>query len=465
MGDYIENFKDCLPDPKKVKEIKKDLESKGVKYIYSNWIDFLGSPKTKPMPISDFEDLCSGKGPQFAVHSVSFVPELTPADNDQIPVPDLDSLVICPWDKTCAWVFADLWWNDKPYDVCPRQTLKRQIHKNAQSDLKFYVGIEPEFFVMKWEDGKPVKAIDNDPMPLRRQAFGYDAEYSIDGMNFLKEIIDILNDDLHWDLHDVVAEGAYGQYELDFGYTDMLGMADRFVFLRVLLKEIAKKYGYFVSFMPKTQISDWRSGAHINHSVECISEGNKNIYKDGDKFSARAYNAVAGILEHGAAITALACPTVNSYNGFVPSVEGLDGGMHTWAPTHMTYGNNNRSSMIRLPQNRFCIEDRASDLTQNPYLTFSLLSAAATKGITEKMDPPEATNKSLYDITEEEGRNIKTLPRNLLEAIDAFRSDSLTKEVFSESMLNNFIGYKYDEWRRYHTTTTDWEIKEYLKLF
>ena len=61
---------------------------------------------------------------------------------------------------------------------------------------------------MKWEDGKPVKAIDNDPMPLRRQAFGYDAEYSIDGMNFLKEIIDILNDDLHWDLHDVVAEGA-----------------------------------------------------------------------------------------------------------------------------------------------------------------------------------------------------------------------------------------------------------------
>ena len=274
-----------------------------------------------------------------------------------------------------------------------------------------------------------------------------------------------MNNELNWDLHDVVAEGAYGQYELDFGYTDMLGMADRFVFLRVLLKEIAKKYGYFVSFMPKTQISDWRSGAHINHSVECISEGNKNIYKDGDKFSSLAYNAVAGILEHGAAITALACPTVNSYNGFVPSVEGLDGGMHTWAPTHMTYGNNNRSSMLRLPQNRFCIEDRASDLTQNPYLTFSLLSAAATKGITKKMKPPEATNKSLYDITEEEGRNIKTLPRNLLEAIDAFRSDSLTKEVFSESMLNNFIGYKYDEWRRYHTTTTDWEIQEYLKLF
>ena len=88
MSDYFENFKDALPDIKRVKLLKKQLEKKGVKYIYSNWIDFLGSPKTKPMPISDFEDLCMGKGPQFAVHSVSFVPELTPADNDQIPLPD-----------------------------------------------------------------------------------------------------------------------------------------------------------------------------------------------------------------------------------------------------------------------------------------------------------------------------------------------------------------------------------------
>ena len=61
--------------------------------------------------------------------------------------------------------------------------------------MKFFVGIEPEFFLMKWDGDKPVKAIDRDPIPLRRQAFGYDAEYSIDGMNFLKEIIDILNND------------------------------------------------------------------------------------------------------------------------------------------------------------------------------------------------------------------------------------------------------------------------------
>ena len=247
MSGFYENINDALPDIKKVKEIKKELISKGVKYIYSNWIDFLGTPKTKPMPISDFENLCMGKGPQFAVHSVSFVPELTPADNDQVSLPDLDSLVICPWDKTCAWVFADLFWNGKPYDVCPRMTLKRQINKSAKADLKFFIGIEPEFFLMKWDGDKPVKAIDLDPIPLRRQAFGYDTEYSINGMHFLKEVIDILNNDLGWELHDVVAEGAYGQYELDFGYTDILNMADRFVFLRVLKTQTTEFFHFLLN--------------------------------------------------------------------------------------------------------------------------------------------------------------------------------------------------------------------------
>ena len=124
---FQEHFADALPDIARVREEKKRLESAGVKYIFSCWIDLLGVPKTKPVPISDFELLCMGKGPQFAVHSVSFVPELSPADPDQVPLPDLDSLVICPWDTSCAWVFSDLWWQDKPYNICPRSTLKRTI--------------------------------------------------------------------------------------------------------------------------------------------------------------------------------------------------------------------------------------------------------------------------------------------------------------------------------------------------
>ncbi len=253
MTEYAETLQKALPTKKRINDVKKELEAAGVKYVLSSWIDLFGIPKTKPVPMSDFEQLCLGKGPQFAVHSVSFVPELSPADADQIPVPDLDAVYICPWAKTTAIIFADLFWEDKPYNMCPRQALKRAIRDAKKAGYVGMCGIEPEFIAMRYtEDGRAVKATDDDPedgIRPRRQAFGYDVEYSINSMPFLSEMMDIL-DDLGWNIHDVVAEGAYSQFELDFHYTDMLQMADRLVFLRLLLKEIAKKHGMFITFMP-----------------------------------------------------------------------------------------------------------------------------------------------------------------------------------------------------------------------
>ena len=97
-----------LPSAERVAAARARLEEAGVRYVLSCWIDLLGQPKTKPVPLERFEELCAGRGPQFAVHSVSMVPELGAADPDQVMVPDLDSLVVCPWDRTLAWVFADL---------------------------------------------------------------------------------------------------------------------------------------------------------------------------------------------------------------------------------------------------------------------------------------------------------------------------------------------------------------------
>ncbi len=468
---YPTLMSEALPDKKRVNEAKAKLEKAGVKYILSCWIDLLGIPKTKPIPISEFELLCAGKGPQFAVHSVSFVPELGPNDSDQIPVPDLDSLMICPWDKTCAWVFSDLWWEDKPYNLCPRQALKRAVKNAEDAGYRAFCGIEPEFIAMRWENGQPVKAIDDDPLPgegvrPRRQAFGYDVEYSIDSMEFLGDMIDTLNE-LGWGLKDVVCEGAYSQFELDFTYTDVLQMADRLVFLRVLLKEIAKNHGMFITFMPKPTIGDWRSGAHINFSLTSTANS-KNIFegKNG-KFSDAAYHSVGGLIKHGSEITAVACSTVNSYNGLVPVVGGFEGGVHTWAPTQMAYGDNNRSCMLRLPQNRFCIENRAADMCMNPYLSLALTTAASIDGIKNKIDPGKPLNVNLYTLSPEEikASKIKSLPRNLLEAIEELQHDDFAKEVLGESMLNQFFAYKMDEWDRYHQTVTDWEVTEYLRLY
>lgn len=471
MTAYVENFTDALPSKERIEEVRKQLEEAGVKYVLSSWIDLFGIPKTKPVPMSDFEELCMGKGPQFAVHSISFVPELSPADSDQVMVPDLDAVYICPWDKSMVIIFADLFWEDKPYNVCPRQTLKRAIHDAEQAGYVGYAGIEPEFIAMRYdENGQPVKAIDDDPkngVKPRRQAFGYDAEYSIDSMPFLKDMIDIL-EDMGWNMHDVVAEGAYSQFELDFHYTDLLEMADRLAFLRILLKEVAKKHGMFITFMPKPTTGDWRSGAHINLSLQSVDNPGVNLFGDSSNgWSEESRYAVGGLMAHAEALTAITCPTVNSYNGLVPRVGGFEGGTVTWAPTNITYGFNNRSAQFRLPQSRYCIENRAADMCMNVYLALGMTITGAVKGITNKIEPGPATDRDLYSMTDEEFKDlgIRRLPRNLMAATDALREDTLAQQVMGPVMLKSYLAYKVDEWERYHQAVTDWEVQEYLRLY
>ena len=469
---YFDTFEAAIERNRpQIPATKKRLEEAGVKYVMAAWVDLHGIPKTKPVPMSDFELLCLGKGPQFAVHSISFVPELSPADSDQVVVPDLDAVYICPWDKSLAMIFSDLYWQDAPYNVCPRQSLKRAMRDAATEGYSGVAGVEPEFIVMKYDDtGQPVKAFGDDSLQglnLRRQAFGYDVEYSIDSMFFLKDMIDII-EGLGWNLHDVVAEGAYSQFELDFHYTNMLEMSDRLAFLRIVLKQVAKKYGFFVTFMPKPTVGDWRSGAHINMSMQDINNPGENIFQapNGD-WSDEARWAVGGLMHHAEAVTAITCPTVNSYNGLVPRVGGFEGGTVTWAPTNITYGFNNRSAQFRLPQNRFCIENRACDMTMNGYLAMAMHLACAVEGIQNKTDPGKPTDFDLYAKTEHElsEMGIRRLPRTLWNAIQSLRSDTLAEKVMGKVMLHSYLEYKNDEWERYHQSVTDWEVQEYLRLY
>ena len=466
-------MEEAMPSDARIKEAKARLDEAGVKFILSCWIDLLGSTKTKPIPVSELESLCKGKGPQFAVHSVTMVPELGPADSDQIPIPDLDSLVVCPWNHELAIVFADLFWEGKPYNVCPRLALRRQMQQAADAGYKFYAGMEPEFIVLAYdENNQPDKAIDDDPEPgkglrPRRQAFGYDLEYSLDSMGFLGTIVQHL-DELGWGLKNVVCEGAYSQFELDFHYTDLLGCADRMTFLRILLKEVAKEHGMFVTYMPKPMKGDWRNGAHINHSVQALDRPGVNLYEsERGGWSDLAYTSIGGLIKHGEALTSLVCPTVNSYKGLVGRTRDLEGGTVTWAPTHMTYGTNNRSAMLRLPQPRFAIENRASDMTQNFYLGLAMTCAASLEGMLEKIDPGKPWDKALYDSTPEElaAAGVRPLPATLLEAIQGFDADSLAMDMLGPVMHGLYSRHKHDEWERYHAEVSEWEVREYLRFF
>ena len=469
---YPKTLDESLPPAEQVAEARAKLEEAGVEWILCCWIDLLGVPKTKPIPMREFDELCAGRGPQFAVHSVSMVPELGPADPDQVKIPDLDSLVICPWDPTIAWVFADIFYQELPYNVCPRLALKRTIERAAEVGYHVYAGFEPEFIVLREVDGTLVKAFGDDSVVidgqrLKRQAYGYDAEHSLDGLGFLRDVAQAI-DQLGWGLTNVVCEGAFSQFELDYGYADALRAADRLTFMRTMLKEIAKRHGLVATFMPKPTDGDWRNGAHINHSITPIDDKSTNIFSgsNGD-WDGRVFSAIGGLLNHGAALTAVACSTVNSYKGLTATTSELEGGTLTWAPTHITYGHNNRSAMIRLPQRRKAIENRACDMSVNAYLAVAMTIAASVEGLEERIDPGPPLDRPAYDLTEEDMRVLgaRRLPRNLLEAVEAFKHDELAKDVFGETMHSLYVKYKTNEWDRFHEHVTDWERIEYLRFF
>ena len=387
-------------------------------------------------------------------------------------VPDIESLVICPWQPKYAWMFADLYLDGAPYAVCPRGALKRQVEKAQKAGFAFYAGIEPEFIVMRTgPNGKPTKAFEDTSVsaagvPLRRQAFGYDAEYSLDALPFLTEVA-VMLDELGWGLTNLVAEGAQSQFELDFGYADVLRTADRFVLLRVLLKEVAKRHDLYVTFMAKPTQGDWRSGAHINHSFEAFDQPGVNLLNADGEWADRTYQVLGGLMEHAGALTALSCSTVNSYKGLIAEARGFEGGTATWAPTHVAYGMNNRSAMFRLPQARWAIENRAADMCMNPYLALAMTVGASLEGLETNADPGAPINTSLYDIGESElhEAGVEPLPTTLREAVLAFSADTLAVDVLGETMHDSYRRYKEDEWERFHEQVTDWEQVEYLRFF
>ena len=185
-------------------------------------------------------------------------------------------------------------------------------------------------------------------------------------------------------------EGGRGQYEFDFAYADALTTCDRLIFLRFMAKQVARSLGAFATFMPKPFSNDFRSGAHFNMSladktrkvnVLDPSHGGTGDYarRYNIGFPDIAFHFTAGLLDHAPALTALACPTCNSYKGLISQGEMAD---MSWSVLRC-YGRNNRSAMLRLPMNRYCIENRSPDISTNFYLTAAFSLAAG-------MDDPKS---------------------------------------------------------------------------
>ncbi|MCW2952969.1 MAG: glutamine synthetase, type [Conexibacter sp.] len=449
--------------------LRQRLVEQGVKYCLSTWVDTHGRSKAKVTPIDNFDKMIRGIAPLYGVHAIDGMGDYGPADPDQSVRPDMDSVVVCPWDRTLAWFAGDMYWNGGvSYPVCARSALKRQIARARALGLEMLVGVEPEIYVYREDESGaivPYSKIDRGP------TWAYDVDVVLTAMPFLGRVTEALQE-LGWGADALVQEGGRSQYEFDFGYTDALGTADRWILLKEILKHAARAEDAFVTMMPKPFDDSFRSGLHFNMSL--VDADGRNLMRSEDDprgygLSELAYQFIAGQLKHAPAITATACPTVNSYRGFVgslPGIAGLSADM-SWAPVAMAYGPNNRSAMLRLPQGRNCIENRATDPSCNIYLALAMTLGAALDGIENRLDPGEPTLQNLYEMSDEErlASDIAMLPQTLGDAVAQFDADPLSEQVLGRELKAAFLKLKLAEWADYTRHVSDWDRDRYLNFF
>ncbi len=236
--------------------------------------------------------------------------------------------------------------------------------------------------------------------------------------------------------------GTAGQSEIDMRYAPLLAMADQFQWYKYVVKNVAKRHGKTVTFMPKPVFQDNGSGMHTHISIWNKGEP---LFAGGGyaNLSDMALHAIGGLLKHAPAVLAFAAPTTNSYRRLVPGFE---------APVNLAYSARNRSAAVRIPMYSSSpkarrIEFRCPDPSCNGYLTFSAMLMALLDGIQNKIDPGEPLDRDIYEMTKDELAHYPHTPGSLPEALTALRADSafLTKgDVFTEDLIENWIAYKIE---------------------
>ena len=449
-------------------DLAAELSGQGVEYVFASWIDVTGRAKSKCVPVQYLGPLIAGHE-RYTPRGMGDLGRMTPDEDECVAMPDPSTLTVLPWDRRFAFMAADLLFGGRgSFALCTRSILKKQVEEAQAAGFVMNLGVETELYVVK----EPTGAGYLEPMARSgylRPTPAYDVESTLDAMDFLHPMVKAMNE-TDFGVFSFDHEGGDGQFEFDFDYAESLRMADRLTLFRLMVKQIAKQAGLLATFMPKPYTEAWGSGAHFNMSLVDAETG-QNLFRDeadirGKGWSKIAYSFAAGILHHAPALSAICTPTVNSYKRLQPRL--ADGNV-SWAPVWAAYGDNNRSCMLRLPRNRPCIENRQVDAAANPYLAAAFLLAAGMEGVKKQLDPGESVDDLTYNWSDssagEAGPARTRLPRNLLEAIDAFVADPLTHEVFPAQFVSAYAEMKNAEWNSYHAQVSDWERHTYLTMF
>ncbi|HKI17252.1 MAG TPA: glutamine synthetase family protein [Isosphaeraceae bacterium] len=446
-----------------IAEVRRRIDAEGITYIYYQFASVTGRIMGKGIPAPHWETIAR-RGFQLVYGSTAnlFIDRrgdyigYGPEARELVGLPDVDTFCPLPWDPRVARVFCTLF-RGREEEVDGGAFLTSDCRGNlhrihdeftAATGLEMRIGCEPEMMWLKTDaEGKPT--VEGKTKPYC---------YHIDQFSELQPLIHKVLEyagKMGLDMIQGDHEDAPGQLELNFQFDKAERTADRLTTYRQICRQVGRELGAFACFMPKPFMGVSANGCHHNFS---LWRGEENTFlpdTDNPRLpGVVGLRSVAGVLEHLSALCAVSSPTVNSYRRFA------DAGF--WAPVFADWGFQNRTTALRISApGRF--EYRSVDSAVNPYLSMAALLVAIKDGLDRNLDPGEPEERNIYEAIKA-GKAVRRIPRTLGEALEALQNDELLKTALPGDMYRVFMHYKTDEWERFISTVSEWDIKEYLDI-
>lgn len=418
-------------------------------FFLVSYTDLLGGTRSKLVPAAKIAAVESD-GAFFAPFASNL--GLGPDAHDIAAIPDPNSLIVLPWQPNVGWLASDIYMDGEPFAAAPRNIFKQVLQRCESLGYSYKTGVEAEFFLLKkGEQGYQIAdSLDTAVRPC------YDQLNLMRQFDLISTLVGYM-ESLGWEPYQCDHEDANGQFELNWTYSDALTTADRHVFFKYMVKTLAEQRGLTATFMPKPFSHLTGNGAHLHMSLWNDGQNAFADSKDEMGLAAIAYEFLAGILAHGRGVSALCTPTVTSYKRLAASTS-VSGSC--WAPRYISYGGNNRTHMIRIPEGgRF--ECRLVDGAANLYLAQAGLLAAGLDGMANHLQPRERLDENMF-VRGSEFSDLQTLPTSLIEALHCLEQDPLIMATLGEQAAKTFLDFKYQEWNAYSMAVTPWEMEQYV---
>lgn len=450
---------------KSPKEVVKFIKDEGISYVDLRFSDVPGRWQHYTRPAHQVTEELFSEGAGFDGSSIQGFQQIQ--ESDMLLLPDVASGFVDPFfqEKTLVFI-CDVYSPPIGGQIAPYGKDPRGVAKRAEAYLKetgiadvSYFGPEAEFFIFDgvaynidpYNYGFQILATEahvdssefGDGYWVRKKEGYFPCPPSDKNHDLRTEMVTVMESigvpvELHH--HEVASD----QGEIDMRFDSLTNMADKVQKYKYVVRNVARRHGKTVTFMPKPIFGDNGSGMHCHQS---LWKGGEPLFADEAGYaglSKLAMHYVAGLLAHGPALAALTNPSVNSYRRLVPGYE---------APVNLIISARNRSAVIRVPMYSASpkakrVEYRAPDPTANPYFAFSAMLLAGLDGIQRELTPPKPVDKNLYSLSAREARRIKQLPKSLDEALAALERDYeflLKGGVFTSEILEAHVELKQAE--------------------